>query len=93
MGGGSARNADTVLGSCWKATMMIYGSSYLVNDAPTSCAHCRQPFAIHKNRVQAWRSSTGAYFCNEFCADDDEVSAWKARQTAAQHLLASFSGT
>jgi hypothetical protein len=73
--------------------MMINGSSYLVNDAPTSCAHCGQPFAIRKNRVEAWRSSTGAYFCNEFCADDDEVSAWKARQRTAQHLLASISGT
>ena len=69
------------------------GSSHLANDAPTSCAHCRQPFPISSNRVEAWRSSTGAYFCNEFCADDDEVSAWQAHQGAARRFLACIAGT
>jgi len=39
---------------------------------PIHCAHCKQPFPWVNGRVEAWRSSTGGYFCNEFCAEDDE---------------------
>jgi hypothetical protein len=47
-------------------------SRYLMNGAPTNCAHCNQPFPMVNGHLQAWRSSTGGYFCNEFCAEDTE---------------------
>jgi hypothetical protein len=45
------------------------------------CSHCGQPFRIIDGRVECWRSSTGAFFCNEFCADDAEEAAFQSRST------------
>jgi hypothetical protein len=42
----------------------------------TKCSHCGRPFRIVDGRVECWRSSTGAIFCNEFCADDVEGAAF-----------------
>ena len=49
------------------------------DDTPTKCAHCGQPFGIMDGHVVLWRSSTGTFFCNEFCADDAEEAAFRKR--------------
>jgi len=41
-------------------------------DAAQYCAFCRKPLPIANGELQAWRSSSGRFFCNEFCADDAE---------------------
>jgi len=72
---------------------MMSGPGYPTKHAPMQCAHCRQPFPISNGRVEAWRSSSGAYFCNEFCADSDELSAWTPRQAVLRSSLACIAGT
>ena len=47
-------------------------NSSFIGGVPTYCAHCKHPFPSVNGRFEAWRSSTGKYFCNEFCAEDDE---------------------
>lgn len=46
-----------------------------ISGAPTHCAHCKQPLLLINGHVEAWRSSNGGYYCNEFCAEDDEEAA------------------
>src|SRR5688500_9451936 len=55
---------------------------YFINGAPTCCAHCKQPFPVVTGRIEAWRSSMGGYFCNEFCAGDDEEAAFQTYRTS-----------
>jgi hypothetical protein len=45
----------------------------------TKCTHCGQPFRIMDGHIERWRSSTGTFFCNEFCADDAEEAAFQSR--------------
>ena len=59
---------------------MIVNSRYLSGGSPTICAHCKQPFPVVDGHVSAWRSSTGQYFCNEFCAEDEEESCFQDRR-------------
>jgi hypothetical protein len=33
--------------------------------------------------VEAWRSSTGGYFCNEFCAEDEEEASVQVHRKAS----------
>ena len=72
---------------------MMPGPGYPTKHAPMQCAHCQQPFPISNGRVEAWRSSSGAYFCNEFCADGDELSAWTPPQAVLRSSLACIAGT
>jgi hypothetical protein len=72
---------------------MMPGPGYPTKHAPMQCAHCRQPFPISNGRVEAWRSSRGAYFCNEFCADGDELSAWTPPQAVVRSPLVCIAGT
>jgi hypothetical protein len=51
---------------------MMLNSRYLISGAPITCAHCKQPFPVLNGHVEAWRSSTGGYFCNEYCAEDED---------------------
>ena len=44
---------------------------------PTTCAHCKKPFPVVNGHVEAWRTSVGKYFCNEFCAEDEEETAFQ----------------
>ena len=55
----------------------MVSSRYFIGGAPTCCAHCKQPFPVVSGRIEAWRSSLGGYFCNEFCAGDDEEAAFQ----------------
>jgi hypothetical protein len=54
----------------------------LKNGVPAKCAHCGQPFRIKDQQVECWRSTGGAFFCNEFCADDAEEAAFQLRSRA-----------
>ena len=36
-----------------------------------SCAFCGQPLA----QQNAWHSTSGKFYCSEFCADDEEEAA------------------
>jgi hypothetical protein len=56
-----------------------------ISGVPIHCAHCKQPFRSVNSRVEAWRSSTGKYFCNEFCAEDDEEATRFHRSLPADH--------
>lgn len=69
------------------------GPDYPTKHVPMQCAHCRQPFPISNGRVEAWRSSRGAYFCNEFCADGDELSAWTPRTPSGETLASASAGS
>jgi hypothetical protein len=55
----------------------MVNSRYLMSGAPTTCAHCKQPFPVVKGQVEVWRSATGDHFCNEFCAEDAEEASFK----------------
>jgi hypothetical protein len=54
----------------------------LKDGAPSKCTHCGEPFRIKDDRVNCWRSSSGNFFCNEFCADDAEEAAFQRRSRA-----------
>jgi hypothetical protein len=58
-------------------------SRYLISGAPTTCAHCKQPFPVVNATVEAWRSTTGDYFCNEFCAEDAEEASFQHQRRAS----------
>jgi hypothetical protein len=62
---------------------MMISSRNLASGAPTTCAHCKQPFPMVNGHVEAWRSSTGRHFCNEFCADDEEEASFQDRRKAS----------
>jgi hypothetical protein len=47
-----------------------------------TCAFCGQPFKMHDNRIDAWRSTSGILYCSEFCADDEEEARFQARMRA-----------
>jgi hypothetical protein len=49
---------------------------------PTKCAHCGQPLRIVGTHIDCWRSSSGEFFCSEFCAEDAEEAAFQARRKA-----------
>jgi hypothetical protein len=62
---------------------MMTNSRYLVGGAPITCAHCKQPFPVVDGHLEAWRSSTGGYFCNEFCAEDEEEASFLDHRKAS----------
>ena len=62
---------------------MMINSRYLVGGAPTTCGHCKKPFPVVNGHVEAWRTSTGRYFCNEFCAQDEEEAAFQNHRRAS----------
>ena len=62
------------------AINMVINSRYLVRGAPTTCAHCKKPFPVVNGHVEAWRTSVGGYFCNEFCAEDEEEAAFQDQE-------------
>jgi hypothetical protein len=62
---------------------MMTNSRYLIGGAPITCAHCKQPFPVVNGHVEAWRSSTGGYFCNEFCAEDEEEASVQVHRKAS----------
>ena len=62
---------------------MMINSQHLVSGAPTTCAHCKKPFPVENGHVVAWRTSIGRYFCNEFCAEDDEEAAFQDQRRAS----------
>jgi len=41
-------------------------------DAASRCAFCGKRLPIANGELQPWRSPSGEFFCNEFCADDAE---------------------
>jgi len=36
------------------------------------CAFCGKRLPVVNGELQPWRAPNGQFFCNEFCADDDE---------------------
>ena len=58
-------------------------SRFAIQNLPSTCAHCGQPFKQNREQdLYAWRSSSGKVFCSEFCADvrfderDVETESW-----------------
>ncbi len=50
------------------------------NGASRCCAFCGRPLPVVGNLIQPWRSPTGLFFCNEFCADDAEEASFQNRR-------------
>jgi hypothetical protein len=59
---------------------MLMTSHYLQAGAPTCCCFCGRGFQTIDGHMQAWRTSTGQYYCSEFCADDAAESAFRRRK-------------
>jgi len=62
---------------------MMINSRYLASGAPITCEHCKKPFPVVNGHVEAWRSSTGKYFCDEFCAEDKEDASFQDHRRAS----------
>jgi hypothetical protein len=62
---------------------MMVSSRYLMSSAPTTCGHCKQPLPVENGQVVGWRTSTGRYFCNEFCAEEEEEVAFQDQRRAS----------
>jgi hypothetical protein len=45
-----------------------------------ACQHCGDPLPIKDGVLTAWRSTSGAFFCNEWCAEDAEEANWRNRR-------------
>ena len=71
---------------------MMINSRYLVSGAPITCAHCKQPFPVVGGHVEAWRSSTGGYFCNEFCAGTKMKRLFRSQESFVTLPEGKFSG-
>ena len=59
---------------------MLMTSHYLQVGEPTCCCFCGRGFKTTDGHMQAWRTSTGQYYCSEFCADDAAESAFRRRK-------------
>jgi hypothetical protein len=59
---------------------MLMTSHYLHSGAPTCCCFCGRGFQTVDGHMQAWRTSTGQYYCSEFCAEDAAESAFRRRK-------------
>jgi hypothetical protein len=57
--------------------MMVAVSHLAIQNSPSRCAYCGQPFKQH---FYAWRSSSGKLYCSEFCADDEEEANFQNRR-------------
>jgi hypothetical protein len=53
-------------------------------DAAASCAFCGQPLPTVNGQLQPWRTPSGLFFCNEFCADDAEEARFQSRGSAGR---------
>jgi len=62
---------------------MMFNSHHLISGAPTTCGYCKKPLPVENGHVVAWRTSTGRYFCNEFCAEDEEEVAFQDQRRAS----------
>jgi hypothetical protein len=60
---------------------MLMTSHYLQAGAPTCCCFCGCGFKTIEGHMQAWRTSTGQYYCSEFCAEDAAESAFRRRKS------------
>ncbi len=47
-------------------------SRYLINGAPTRCKFCGNRFPVNDGHLEVWHNGRGAYFCNEYCASDED---------------------
>jgi hypothetical protein len=63
-------------GDLWRHPMSVCTSDA---DAIACCAFCRKPLPAVNGQVQPWRAADGAFFCNEFCADDAEEARFQRR--------------
>jgi hypothetical protein len=62
-------------------------NGFPMQDHPTNCAYCGQPFKQKENYLYAWRSTSGKLYCSEFCADDEEEATFQNSRRWA-HLSA-----
>jgi hypothetical protein len=46
------------------------------------CAFCVKPLPIVNGESQPWRAPSGLFFCDEFCADDDEEARFQSHRRA-----------
>jgi hypothetical protein len=47
-----------------------------------TCAFCGKLLEMQANHVNAWRSTTGLPYCSEFCADDEDETAFQDQRPA-----------
>jgi hypothetical protein len=52
----------------------------LLRNIPGGCAFCGEPFRRGQENAEIWRSTTGQYFCSEFCADDAEEASFQNKR-------------
>jgi hypothetical protein len=52
-------------------------NGFQMQNPPTNCAYCGQPFKQKENHLFAWRSTSGKLYCSEFCADDEEEATFQ----------------
>jgi hypothetical protein len=60
---------------------MLTSSPYLQSGAPTGCCFCGRRFPIMDGHAQAFRTSSGQYYCSEFCAEDAAEAAFRRRKS------------
>jgi hypothetical protein len=63
---------------------MVTTSRYLMNGSPVRCTFCHEPFRCRDGHVEAWRTSSGQYFCSEFCADDAEEAQFQKKRRSLE---------
>jgi hypothetical protein len=87
------RDCETRCAACTSWPFTGYGSIYLSRVSQLSGPHPTvaflQPrrdaesvsaFPVENGIPQLWRAPTGAFFCNEFCADDAEEAMFQRRR-------------
>jgi hypothetical protein len=48
------------------------GATHHQAETAARCAYCAKPLPIVNGELRPWRAASGQFFCNEFCADDEE---------------------
>jgi hypothetical protein len=51
------------------------------------CAFCQKPLPVVDGQLRPWRAPNGAFFCNEFCADDAEEARFQTHLGARAGAL------
>ena len=69
---------------------MAVVSGFAIQSPPSRCAYCGKPI---KERLYAWRSSSGKLYCSEFCADDEEDANFQNMRYASHGASAGPSHT
>jgi hypothetical protein len=60
----------------------LMNASTQFTGAVACCAFCIKPLPIVDGELRPWRSASGRFFCNEFCADDAEEARFQSYHRA-----------